>query len=408
MLVAREVGEGNDDEVHAEDVNAAGVIAKGVASVAGDDVNAAVKKPSILSPTPPTPPPQPSHDIPSTSQVQPTLPQSPQAQQPTPQPQPQPLQDAGISMNLLQSLMDTCTTLTRRVEHLEYDKVAQALEITKLKSKVKKLEKKIRIIENIYADEDVVLEEAKDVVADAKDGQDADVLIMQDDEASKPAKRQEVVEVVTTAKLITEAVTAASTTLTPATPQLTTAAAPTITVAPSFKMDYFKGMSYDDIRLIIENKFNSNVAFLMKTKEQINEEDSRALKRLNESKEDKALKKKKLDEEVEELKRHLQIVPNEEDVVYTEATPLAPKIPVVDYKIYNQNNKPYYKIKRADGTHQLYLSFLSMLKNFDKEDLEALWRLVKERFTTTKPKKVFDDFLLITLGAMFEKPDIHA
>nr|GEU59203.1 hypothetical protein [Tanacetum cinerariifolium] len=92
-----------------------------------------------------------------------------------------------------------------------------------------------------------------------------------------------------------------------------------------FKMDYFKGVSYDDICLIFEKHFDSNVAFLQKTKEQMDEEDNRALKRLNESKEENAAKKQKLDEEVEELKRHLQIVPNEEDNVYTEATPLARK-----------------------------------------------------------------------------------
>nr|GEW49997.1 hypothetical protein [Tanacetum cinerariifolium] len=40
-------------------------------------------------------------------------------------------------------------------------------------------------------------------------------------------------------------------------------------------------------------------------KEQIEEEDSRALKRLSESQEDKAAKKQKLDEEVADLKRHL-------------------------------------------------------------------------------------------------------
>nr|GEV03890.1 hypothetical protein [Tanacetum cinerariifolium] len=34
-----------------------------------------------------------------------------------------------------------------------------------------------------------------------------------------------------------------------------------------FKLDYFKGMSDDDIRLIFEDKFNSNVDFLLKTKE---------------------------------------------------------------------------------------------------------------------------------------------
>nr|GFC10256.1 hypothetical protein [Tanacetum cinerariifolium] len=79
-----------------------------------------------------------------------------------------------------------------------------------------------------------------------------------------------------------------------------------------FKMDYFKGMTYDDIRPIFEKHFDSN----------------------------------KLDEEVEELKR--QIVLNNDDDVYTEATPLARKVPVVDYEIYNKNNKPYLKIKRAD------------------------------------------------------------
>nr|GEX10173.1 hypothetical protein [Tanacetum cinerariifolium] len=92
-----------------------------------------------------------------------------------------------------------------------------------------------------------------------------------------------------------------------------------------FKMDYFKGMSYDDIHLIFEKYFNSNVAFLEKTKEQIEEEDSRALKRANESQAVKGTKKQKLDEEVVELKKHLQIVKNNEDDIYTKATPLARK-----------------------------------------------------------------------------------
>nr|GEV38150.1 uncharacterized mitochondrial protein AtMg00810-like [Tanacetum cinerariifolium] len=48
-----------------------------------------------------------------------------------------------------------------------------------------------------------------------------------------------------------------------------------------------------------------------------------------------------LDEEVEELKKHLKIVPNDEDDVYTEATPLALKVPVEKistYKVYLLNN----------------------------------------------------------------------
>nr|GEW17905.1 hypothetical protein [Tanacetum cinerariifolium] len=92
-----------------------------------------------------------------------------------------------------------------------------------------------------------------------------------------------------------------------------------------FKMDFFKDMSYDDIRPIFEKYFNSIVDFLEKSKKEIEEEASRALKRKNKSSEQKVAKKKKLDEEVEELKKHLQIVPNDEDDVYTEATPLALK-----------------------------------------------------------------------------------
>nr|GEY95023.1 integrase, catalytic region, zinc finger, CCHC-type, peptidase aspartic, catalytic [Tanacetum cinerariifolium] len=68
----------------------------------------------------------------------------------------------------------------------------------------------------------------------------------------------------------------------------------------------------------------------------------------------KAAKRRKLNEEVEDLKRHLEIVPDEDDDVYTKATPLARKVPIVDYEIIHLNNKPHYKIIQADGTHQLW------------------------------------------------------
>nr|GEX24598.1 hypothetical protein [Tanacetum cinerariifolium] len=110
------------------------------------------------------------------------------------------------------------------------------------------------------------------------------------------------------------------------------------------------------------------------------EEDNRAPKRITESQKDKAAKKQKLDKEVS----------------------------VVDYEIYTENNKPYYKIIRADGSPQLFLSFLSLLRNFDREDLEVIWELVKERFPSSKPKNFSDDFLLTTLTYMFEKPDVQA
>nr|GEX24685.1 hypothetical protein [Tanacetum cinerariifolium] len=71
------------------------------------------------------------------------------------------------------------------------------------------------------------------------------------------------------------------------------------------KMDFFKGMTYDDIRPIFEKHFNSIVSFLEKGEEELEEEGSKQSKRKNETSEEKAAKKQKLDEEVKELKSHL-------------------------------------------------------------------------------------------------------
>nr|GEX70799.1 hypothetical protein [Tanacetum cinerariifolium] len=343
------------------------------------------QEPSIPSPTPPTPPPQPPHDLPSTSQ----------------------------------EALDVCDALTRRVEHLEYDKVAQALEITMLKRRVKKLEKgnrvkvlklrklkKVETSQRIDTSEETVMDDASNQVRmiDEMDKDDAvalmddkeeekkeeeakvvendqvyrrqakiykfdmdhasKVLSMQEDES---AEVQEVVDVVTTTKLITEVVAAASETITVASTTISAAElqvpAATITAAlnvAGFRLDYFKGMSYDDIRPIFEAKFNLNIEFLLKTKEQMEEEESRVIQSINETSAQKAAKRRKLNEEVKDLKRHLEIVPDEDDDVYTKATPLARK------------------------------------------------SVVKERFSTSKPNNFSNDFLLTTLGAMFERLDGQA
>nr|GFA95106.1 hypothetical protein [Tanacetum cinerariifolium] len=448
----------------------------GVIREQGDDVH----EPSIPSPTPSTPPPQQSQDLPSTSKVQHTPLQSPLPQsQPLPSAQPQ---AADFPISLLQEALDACAALTRRVEHLEYNKVAQALEITKLKRRVKKLErgnnvkvlklrrlKKVGTSQRIYSSDDTEMEDTSNQgrMIDELD-RDEGVALMDDKEKEKKAKEaqedepevQEVVDVVTTANLITEVVTAASTTIIAAEPQVpatTITAVPVRVVAAStrrrkrmvirdpeeestaiipadtkskdkgkgimveepkllkkkqqveideeyarklheelnkdidwnvaidhvkqkdkedpyvqryqvmkkrpqtesqarrnmimylknitgFRLDYFKGMSYDGIRLIFEAKFNSNIEFLLKSKEQLEEEENRAIESINETPAQKAAKRRKLNEEVEDLKQHLEIVHDKDDDVYTEATLLAKKVPVVDYEIIHVNNKPHYKI----------------------------------------------------------------
>nr|GFA61770.1 ribonuclease H-like domain, reverse transcriptase, RNA-dependent DNA polymerase [Tanacetum cinerariifolium] len=336
MLVAGVIKEEGDAEEQFQDVVDDAAAQGADTAVQEDDAH----EPFIPSPTAPTPPPQQSQDLPSTSQ------------------------------------------------HLEYDKVAQALEISKLKKRVKKLEKgnrvkvlklrklkKVGTSQRIDTSDDTMIEDASnqgrmiddldkdDVVAfmDDKEGEkkeeevkddqvqgrqaeiykiDMDhaskVLSMQDDES---AEVQEVVDVVTTAKLITEVVTAASKTVTAANTTIsvaelqvpaaatTTAALVRVAVASTrrkkgvqkakedpavqryqvmkkrpqteaqarknmimylknvagFRLGYFKGMSYDDIRPIFEAKFNSNIEFLLKTKEQLDEEESRAIQSINET-----------------------------------------------------------------------------------------------------------------------------
>nr|GEU78177.1 hypothetical protein [Tanacetum cinerariifolium] len=232
----------------------------GDVSATNGEVPTTDEEPSIPSPTPPTPPPQPSQDIPSTSQ----------------------------------------------------DKIAQALEITKLKQRVKKLERrnKGRLIADMDADADVVLEEAKDVVTDAKSDQDAE-------EELEPAKLQDVVDIVTTTKIIIEIVTAASTTITVADvpiPAATTAVAPTLTAAPTRRT---KGVVIRDPKEELEAELNRTIDW---------------------------------DEVIDHVNKKAKEDPAEK-----------------------------------------------------RKDLKALWSLVKERFATTKPKKFFDDILLITLGAMFAR-----
>nr|GEV89013.1 putative reverse transcriptase domain-containing protein [Tanacetum cinerariifolium] len=327
----------------------------------------------------------------------------------------------------------TCATLTKKVANLEQDKIAQALEITKIKQRVRRLEKKRRTkhfglkrgkIVELDAYKDVTLEDVDaEVVMDANiqgrmeesqaktyhlDLQHSEkVLSMHNTDEAEPNEVKEVLKVVTPAKLMTEVVITAI-------PITTAAQVPKpnalrkrreqvkrrenqdntvmkyqalkrkpLTEAQErknmmiylknmarFKMDFFKGMTYSEIRPIFEKHYNSIKAFLEKEKEEVTVQEEGS-KRKGKSLEQKAAKKQRIDEEAEELKIHLQIIVNDDDDVYTEATPLASK-------------------------------------NFDREDLEALWKLVKEIFESTEPKNFSDYFLLNTLKIMFEKPNVEA
>nr|GEV63258.1 hypothetical protein [Tanacetum cinerariifolium] len=385
-----------------------------------DDDNKVSAKPTPPSPTPATPPPSPTQEhIPSPPQAQTAQPSSPPPQQPS--------QTADISqsaMTLLNILLETYATLTKQVANLEQDKIAQAIEITKLKQMVKRLEKKrqfkslglkrlrkVGIAQSVKSSANTVMDDQEDASKQggiAELDADEDVTLVDakedmnaDDDVMKQVKKREKQdnEVMRYQALKRKPLTEA---------QVRKNMIIYLKNMDGFKMHFFKGMNYNEIRPIFEKHYNLNQAFLERVKEEVTGQKEEGSKRKGDSLNQDIAKKHRINKEEEELKAHLQIIVNDDDDVFTKATPLASKVLVVDYQIHHENNKPYYKIIRVNRTHKLFLSFISLLKNFDREDLEMLWNLVQERFQSSEPKNFSDDFLLNTLKIMFKNPNVEA
>nr|GFB08757.1 hypothetical protein [Tanacetum cinerariifolium] len=96
------------------------------------------------------------------------------------------------------------------------------------------------------------------------------------------------------------------------------------------------------------------ISYLKNNEEEMKKEDGEIIKSINETPAQKATKRRKLSEEAQEaddLKKRLEIVQDEDDDVFVEAIPLAQKVPVMDYQVVVIDNKPKYKIIRANDTH---------------------------------------------------------
>ncbi|GKA51998.1 putative ribonuclease H-like domain-containing protein [Tanacetum coccineum] len=196
-----------------------------------------------------------------------------------------------------------------------------------------------------------------------------------------------------------------------------------------YKESYFKKMSYDDIRPIFERVWDHVNTFIpigfkvekdsskpikretSKTieKEKVKEENVNPESVLIEKKaigiriktltrrrasdkqgqgSSKRQKKEKetanYEEEKDELRMWLTVVPDEEEFVDPEI--LHTKFPIVDWESQSLGNIHVYKIIRADGNTSYHKTFDSMLNFFDKHDLEVLHRLVMERFQDNTPE----------------------
>ncbi|GJZ00549.1 hypothetical protein Tco_0517978 [Tanacetum coccineum] len=192
----------------------------------------------------------------------------------------------------------------------------------------------------------------------------------------------------------------------------------------NYKISDFKGMSYDEIRPIFEKvwDFNQHIEPMehgtekMKSPEKIEEEDVDTQEEMKEvvkepgAKRKKSIprkstrKRQKMEEaaEKEELKGFLDIIPREE--VPIEVASLSTKFPIVDWKTcVLTENFMYYQVFRGDGSSKNYKVLSEMLEDFDRQDVEELYRLVKERYSTSRPEG-YDLMLWGDLHTLFE-PD---
>nr|GEX85565.1 ribonuclease H-like domain, reverse transcriptase, RNA-dependent DNA polymerase [Tanacetum cinerariifolium] len=299
MIVEQPVGEGAP-EVIVEDVPAAGVAAECDVSAAVDVVPTVVEESSIPSPSPPTPPPQPSQDIPSTSQRVKKLERRNKASKL------KRLEKVGIEQRIETSddtVMDDVSNqdmmtadMDANVDVTLKDVAAQDAEIDK---KPAELQEVVEVVTTTELITEVVTSASVTITAAALQLTTAaaptltttlstarrrkGVVIRDPQETATPstiiyfeAKSKDKGKRILRYQALKRK------------PQTEAQVRKNIMIylrnVVGFKMDYFKGMTYDDIRPIFKKKFNSNVAFLLKINEQMDEEDSRALKRYTSSK----------------------------------------------------------------------------------------------------------------------------
>ncbi|GJS21765.1 hypothetical protein Tco_0450397 [Tanacetum coccineum] len=90
------------------------------------------------------------------------------------------------------------------------------------------------------------------------------------------------------------------------------------------------------------------------------------------------------------MKKLIKVIPGKEEVAI-DAIPLATKPPsIVDWKIVKEGKTSLFQIIRADGSSKRYSSMIQMLRDFDREDLETLWKLVKAKHGSTRPEDGYE------------------
>ncbi|GJS30233.1 hypothetical protein Tco_0490853 [Tanacetum coccineum] len=180
-----------------------------------------------------------------------------------------------------------------------------------------------------------------------------------------------------------------------------------------YKQSQLKNKSFAEIQKLFDKAMTRVNMFVDMDTELVKESSKKAeaemaqessSKRAGDELEQEPSKKQKMedDKETVELQSMMEVIPDEEEVA-VDAIPLATKPPsIVDWKIIKEGKIGYYQIIRADGNSKRYSSMIQMLKSFDREDLETLWKLVKAKHGYTRPEEGYERVLWGDLKTMFE------
>ncbi|GJZ82448.1 hypothetical protein Tco_0647621 [Tanacetum coccineum] len=158
-----------------------------------------------------------------------------------------------------------------------------------------------------------------------------------------------------------------------------------------YKTNQLNNKSFDDIQKLFDKamkRVNTFVDMDTKLVEGSAVRAKESSKRAGEDLQQESTKKQKIDDDKEtaELQSLMEVIPDEEEVAFDDI-PLATKpSSIIDWKILKEGKIMYFQIIRAGGSSKRYSAFIQMLKSFDKEDLETLWKLVKAKHGSTMPE----------------------
>ncbi|GJV47775.1 hypothetical protein Tco_1437987 [Tanacetum coccineum] len=172
----------------------------------------------------------------------------------------------------------------------------------------------------------------------------------------------------------------------------------------NFKITDFKGMSYNESpeKERSSEKIVEEEAVAQEEREEVVKEPAAKRKKSIPRKTTRKRQKLEEDTDKDELKTFLDIVPREEAPI--EVDSLSTKFPIVDWKtVVLTETFMYYQVFRGDGSSKNYKILSEMLQDFDRMDVEQLFRLVKERYSSSAPEG-FDLMLWGDLHTLFE-PD---